>query len=176
MGSDDTISIPDGYVCFNENHLECGLRLVKSLLGLRLERQNQLFLRHSSTILLDPANSIWHHTYQEKFWLEELDKMMYQDAHACKQLCKQFCKAPGLTYKLNNYKLVYSNDSDSGLLLDTDVGKAENSSNSEVDGFKCSTVSTLFDLWSRGDHLSRIYPYKLTDAYYMTSSGTFLVP
>ena len=33
--SDNTISIPDGYVCSNENHIECGLRVVKSLLGLR---------------------------------------------------------------------------------------------------------------------------------------------
>jgi hypothetical protein len=66
-GSDYTISIPGGYVCCNENHIECGLRLVKSLLELRLERQNKLVLRHSSTILLDSANPIHHHTYQGKF-------------------------------------------------------------------------------------------------------------
>jgi len=35
-GSDNTISIPCGYVCCNEIHVECGLRLVHSLLGLRL--------------------------------------------------------------------------------------------------------------------------------------------
>ena len=63
-GSDNTISIPGGYVCCNENHIECGLRLVNSLLGLRLERQNLLVLRHRSTIILDYANPIHHHTYQ----------------------------------------------------------------------------------------------------------------
>ena len=93
--------------------------------------------------------------------------MMCQDAHVCKKFCKQLCKAPGLTYKLTNYKLVYSNDSDFGLLLDIDVVKAKISSNSEVYGYMCSTVSTFFDLWSLGDHLSRIYPCKLTDAYYI---------
>ena len=74
-GSDNTISIPSGYVCCNENHLECGVRLVnKYLLGIRLERQNQLILRHSSTILLDYANPIRHHTYQEEFFVGGLRK------------------------------------------------------------------------------------------------------
>jgi len=95
--SDITISFLGGYVCCNENHIECELRLVKSLLGLRLERQNQLILRHSSKILLDRANPICRHTYQEEFRIEELDRMMCQDAHACEQLCRQFCKAPRLT-------------------------------------------------------------------------------
>ncbi len=40
-GLDNTISIPGGYVHDNESHIECGLRVVKSLLRLRLERQNQ---------------------------------------------------------------------------------------------------------------------------------------
>ena len=40
---------------------------------------------------------------------------------------------------------------------------------------KLSVVSTLFDLWSLGDKLSRIYPYKLTGAYSMNYSGTFQV-
>jgi hypothetical protein len=82
-GSDNTISILGGYVYDNKNHIECGLRVVKSLLGLRLERQNQLALRHSSTILLDSANLICHHTFQGEFWLEELDRMICHDAHAC---------------------------------------------------------------------------------------------
>jgi hypothetical protein len=100
---------------------------------------------------------------------------MCQDAHACEQLCKQFCKAPGLTYNLTNHKLDHSNDNDFGLLLDNDVVKTAISSNSEVYGFKFSLISTFFDLLSLGDHLSRIHPYKLTRAYYMTSSGTILV-
>jgi hypothetical protein len=134
-----------------------------------------LSLRHLSTILLDPANSICHHAHQGKFWLEELDRMMCQDAHACEQLCKQFSKAPRLTYKLTNHKPGHSNDSDFGLLLDIDVVKAAISLHSDIDGFKFSTVSTYFDLWSLGDHMSRSYPYKLTATYHMTSSGTFRV-
>jgi len=39
-GSDNTISIPGGYVYDNENYVECGMIVVKSLLGPRLERQN----------------------------------------------------------------------------------------------------------------------------------------
>ena len=39
-GLDTTISIPGGYAHDNENHIECGLRVVQSLLGLRLERHN----------------------------------------------------------------------------------------------------------------------------------------
>ena len=35
-GSNKTISIPGGYVYDNSNHGECSLRVVKSLLGLRL--------------------------------------------------------------------------------------------------------------------------------------------
>ena len=87
-GSDNTISIPSGYVYDNENHVDCGLRVVQSLLGLRLERYNQLFLRNSSTILLDHANPIRYYTFQGEFGLEELDNMMCLDAHACDQLCK----------------------------------------------------------------------------------------
>ncbi len=98
--------------------------MVKSLLGLRLERQNRLFLRNSSTIILDATNPIRHHTFQCEFWLEEMDIMMCLDAHACDQMGKQFCKAPGLTYKLTNYKLDYYDEYDYGLLLDTDIGKA----------------------------------------------------
>ena len=99
----NTISILGGHVHDKENYIECGLRLVRSLLGLRLERQNQVVLRHSSTILLDNANPICHHTYKGQSYLEELDRIMCQDAHTCEQLCKQFCKAPGLTYKLTNH-------------------------------------------------------------------------
>ena len=95
---------------------------------------------------------------------------MCLDAHACDQLCKQFCKAPGLTYKLTNYKSDYSNERDHGLLLDYDVVKAVISSNSDVYGFKFSTVSSFFDLWSLGDTLSRMFSYKLNGAYYMNSS------
>ena len=40
-GSDNTLSIPGGYFDDDENHIECGLRVVNSLLGLRLERHNQ---------------------------------------------------------------------------------------------------------------------------------------
>ena len=138
--------------------------MVKSLLGLRLEKQNQLFLRFSSTILLDYTTPIRHHTFQGDFWLEELDIMTCLDAHACDQLCKQFCKAPGLTYKLTNYKPDFSNVCDYGLLLDSDVVKASISSNSYIYGFKFSTVSTFFDLWSLGATLSRVYPYKLIGA------------
>jgi hypothetical protein len=39
-GSDNTISIPVGYVHANEGHVECGLILIQSKLGMRLERQN----------------------------------------------------------------------------------------------------------------------------------------
>jgi hypothetical protein len=107
-GLDNTISILGGYAHDNENHIECGLRVVDSLLRLRLERQNQLFLRNSSTIIIDCKTPIRHHTFQCEFWLEELDGMMCLDAHACDQLCKQFCKAHGLTYELTNYKHDYS--------------------------------------------------------------------
>ncbi len=101
---------------------------------------------------------------------------MCLDAHACDQLCKQFCKAPRLTYTLTNYKPDYSGDRDCGLLLDSDVVKAAISSNSDVYGFKFSRVSSFFDLWSLGDTLSRVYPYKLSGAYYLNSSRTFPVP
>ena len=37
---DNTILIPGGYVRDTENLVECELKLVKSLLGIRLERQN----------------------------------------------------------------------------------------------------------------------------------------
>jgi hypothetical protein len=174
-GADEIISIPGGYAYDNENRIEWGLRLVRSLLGLRLERQNQLILRQSSTILLDHANPICHHTYQGEFWLEELEIMMRHDAHACEQLCKKCCKAPRLTYKLTIHKLEHSNDSDFGLLLDNDVVKTAISSNSDVYGFKFSIISNFFYLWSLGDNLSRIYPYKLNGTYYMTSSRTFPV-
>jgi hypothetical protein len=164
--SDNIILILGGYVCCNKSHVECGLRLAQSLLGLRLERQNQLVLRHSSTILLDAANLIYHHVYQGEFWLKELDIMMCEDAHACEQLCKQFCTTPGLTYKLTDYKPNYPNAFDYGLLLDSYVVKAAILSKSDIYGFKFSTISTFFDLWSLGDMLARIYPYKLTNAYY----------
>ena len=80
-----------------------------------------LFFRNSSTIILFYKNSIRHYTFQCEFRLEELEIMMCLDAHACDQLCKQFCKAPGLTYKLTNYKLDYSDECDYGLPLDSDV-------------------------------------------------------
>jgi len=62
-GLENAISIPGGYVHDNENHIECALRVVKSLLGLRLERQNQLFLLNSSTIILDYKTPICYHTF-----------------------------------------------------------------------------------------------------------------
>ena len=127
-------------------------------------------------MLLDSQNPIRHHIYQCEFWLAELDKMMCCDPYACDQLCKQFCKAPGLTYQLTNYKPEHSDDSDYGLLLDTDVVAAVVSSHSTVYGFQFSTVSSHFDLWSLGDTLSRIYPYKLNDTYFMNASRAFPVP
>ncbi len=36
-GSENAISIPGGYVNEHENHIECGLRVVNSLLGIRVE-------------------------------------------------------------------------------------------------------------------------------------------
>jgi len=156
-GLDNTILILGGYVHDNKNHIECGSSVVKSILGLRLDRQNHLVLRNSSTIILDCKNPIRHHTFQCEFWLEELDRIMCLDAHACDQLCKQFCKAPGLSYKLTNYKLDYSDECDYGLLLDSDVVKTVISSHSEVYGFMFSTISSFFDLWSLGDTLSRVY-------------------
>ena len=66
-GSDNTISVPGGYIRCNEKHIECGLRLVKSCLKFRLEKQNQLVFLYTSTILLYSANSIHHHTYQGEF-------------------------------------------------------------------------------------------------------------
>ena len=69
-GSYNAISIPGGYVYDNENHVECGLRVVKSLLGLRLEIQNKLFSRHSSTILLNCTSPIRHQTFQGELLLE----------------------------------------------------------------------------------------------------------
>jgi len=108
--------------------------------------------------------------------VEELDKVMCIDAHAYDQLCKQFCKAPRLTYKLTNHKPDYYNYCDYGLLLDSDVVKAAISSNSNIYGFKFSTVSSFFDLWSLVDTLSRVYPYKMNGSYYMNSPGTFSAP
>jgi len=175
-GLNNSISIPGGYVKDNENHIECGLRVVTSLLGIRLQRHNQLFLRNSSTILLDSKNPIRHHTYQCEFWLEELDSVMCSDTHVLDQLGKQFRKALGLVYQLTNYKPEHPDDSDYGLLLGTDVVAAAISTHSKVYSFEFSTVSPLFDLWSLGDTLSRIFPYKLNGAYFMNASGTFPVP
>jgi len=101
---------------------------------------------------------------------------MCLDAQACDQLCKQFSKAPGITYTLTNYKLDYYNERNYDLLLDYDVVKAAISSSSDVHGFNFSTFSSFFDLWSLGDTLSRIYPYKLNGAYHTNSSRTFPVP
>jgi hypothetical protein len=56
-GSYNTISIHGGYIHDNENLIECGLRVVKYLLRLQFESQNQLFLRNSSTIILDYKKS-----------------------------------------------------------------------------------------------------------------------
>ena len=78
-GSTNTKTIPSAYVHVNENHIECGLQVVTSFLGLRLERHNQLFFIHSFTILIDSQNPIRHHIYECEFWLEELDKMMCCD-------------------------------------------------------------------------------------------------
>jgi hypothetical protein len=108
--------------------------------------------------------------------LEELERMMCLDAHACDQLCKQFRKAPGLTYKLTNYKPDYFDDCDYGLLLDNDVVTTAITSHSDVYGFKFYTFSSFFNLWSLGDTLSRVFPYKLNGTYFMTASGTFPVP
>ena len=59
--------------------------------------------------------------------MEELDKIVCLDAHACDEMRKQFYKAHGLTYKLTNYKLDYSDGCYYYwlLLLDTDVVKAQ---------------------------------------------------
>jgi hypothetical protein len=170
------MSILGGYARDNKNPIECGLRVVKSLLGLRLERKNPLFLRNSFTIIIDCKNPIRHHTFQCEFWLEELDGMMCLDAYTCDQLCKYFRKAPGLTYELTNYKPYYSDECDFGLLLDTNVVTVAIASNSDVYGFKFSTFSSFFNLWSLGDTLSRVLPYKLNGAYFIIASGTFPVP
>jgi hypothetical protein len=98
------------------------------------------------------------------------------DAVARVHLCKQFRKAPGLTYQLTNYKPEHPDKSDYGLLLDIDDVAAAVSSHSQVYGFEFSIVSPHFDLWSIGDTLSRIFPYKLNDTYFMNASGTFPVP
>ena len=97
------------YVHDNEDHVECIFRLVKSQLGGRLERQNELMLRHYSIILLDVANSIHHHTFSEEFWPEELrdSRVVCQDVHTSSHLCKQVTKEPGLVYKTTNYKYDY---------------------------------------------------------------------
>ena len=108
--------------------------------------------------------------------MEKLHKLTCCDAYACDQLCKQFCKASGLTYPLTNYKPEHSDDNDYGLLLDSDVVAVVVSSHSKVYGFKFSIVSSNFDLWSLGDTLSRIYPYKLNDTNCMNASRTFPVP
>jgi hypothetical protein len=157
-GSDNAISILGGYVNDHENHIECGLRVIHSLLDISLHRHDQLFLRNSSTILLDCKNPIRHHTFQCEFWLEELDSLMCNDAHACNQLCKHIRKASGLTYQLTNYKLDYSDDTDYGLLLDTDVVTTFVLSNSLVYGFQFSKVSSFFDLLSLGVTMSRNFP------------------
>ena len=78
--------------------------------------------------------------------------------------------------KLTNYKPDHSDDSDYGLLLDTDVVAATVSSHSTVYGFQFSSISSHFNLWSLGDILSRIYPYKLNDTYFMNASRRFPVP
>ncbi len=96
-------------------------------------------------------------------------------AHACDQLCKQFRKAHGLTYKVTNYKLDYPDDCNYGLLLDTDVVTTAIASNSDVYGFKFSTVSSFFYLWFLRDTLSRVFPYKLNGTYFMIASS-FPVP
>ena len=77
---------------------------------------------------------------------------------------KKIRKALGLTYELTNYKPEYSDDCDFGLLLHIDVVTTAIASNSDVYGFKFSTISSFFNLWSLGDTLSRIFPYKLTGA------------
>jgi hypothetical protein len=100
---------------------------------------------------------------------------MCSDAHACDQLCKQFRKALGLTYQLTYYKPDYSNDNDYGLLLDINVVRVVVLSHSTIYGFKFSIVSSFFDLWSLGDTLSRIYPYKLNDTYFINAPGAFPV-
>ena len=70
-GLDNIISIAGGYAHDNENNIECGLRVVNSLLGLRLEIHNQLFIRNSSTVIIDCKNPIRHHTFLCEFGLEE---------------------------------------------------------------------------------------------------------
>jgi hypothetical protein len=175
-GLTNTISLPGTYVRDTKTLNECGLRVILSFLGVRLERQNQLFLRNSSTIILEDRTPIRYHTYQCKFWLEELDSMKPCDAVACVQLCKQFRKILGLTYQLTNYKPEHPDDSDYGLLVDTNDVAAVVLSHSKVYGFEFSTVSPHFDLWSLGDTLSRIFPYKLNGTYFMNASGTIPVP
>ncbi len=55
------------------------------------------------------------------------------------------------------YKLDYSDGREYGLLLDTDVVTVAIASNSDVYGFKFSTVSSFFNLWFLGDTLSRVF-------------------
>jgi len=72
----------------NENPLLCRLRLIKSQFGMRLERNNQLHLRHAYVNFFDVVNCIHHSTCQGEVWLKEwVDGSTYEDVHTTKYVC-----------------------------------------------------------------------------------------
>ena len=148
-GSDNTITVPGGYMRQLENPYSCGLRIVLSQLGIRLERHNQLHRRFSSIVLLDSANPIHLHICTSDFWLEELaTKGMCPDVLREAHLCKQFVPANGLTYKLTDYKTTLPNTDDYGVLVSSNVVKVAAHAKITLHGFDTSMVSSLIDLWS----------------------------
>jgi hypothetical protein len=91
------------------------------------------------------------------------------------KICRQFTTALGLTYRLNNYVHDYTIECDYGLLIQFDKAMTADFSNLDLRGFELSSVSSLFDLWSLSDSLSRVYPYplpiieKVKDSVYLQS-------
>jgi hypothetical protein len=138
------------------------LKLIQSKQGIRLKRHNGLYRRHLSIIILDAANPIHHHTYQVEFLLKELlDGHMCTNVNTSTEICRQFTLTRGLTFQPTNYVPDYTIGHDCGLLIKSDEVMNAVSSNLDLRELKVSTVSSLFDLWSLSDTLSRIYPYPL---------------
>jgi hypothetical protein len=103
-----------------------------------------------------------HHTYQGDFWLEELlDRHMCSNVNTSTKICRQFTPAPSLTFQLTNYVPHYTIEHDYGLLIQPNEVMPAVSSILDLRGFKLSTISSLFELWSLSDTLSRIYSYPL---------------
>ena len=128
--SDNTLFILGSYVHVNEGRVECGLRLVHYKLGIRLEKHNELHLRHSSIIILDVANHIHHQTYQGEFWLEALlDGHMRTNVNTSTELSRHFTAAPGMTFQWTICVLDYPIKRDYGLLMQSNVVMTAISSN-----------------------------------------------